>query len=181
VEEIMRILRISALVVALALLACGCAGSRDSGKYRYRFAGERTAPTTAKVMNRHEATIKLSFESEPSGADIYAYDPQGKQKGDHLGRAPFDKTVLCFHVTEYSDLTRGYEVIVHYPHEVTRSIDFADPEAQGEITFSFLFEKKGYEDKIERISVKATHDELVKALSGEELPSYYLKVLLEVP
>ncbi|HEX7342901.1 MAG TPA: hypothetical protein VF398_01460, partial [bacterium] len=70
------------LLAALLLLVSGCAGSRDSGKYRYRFAGERTAPANAKVMNRHEATIKMSFESEPSGADVYAYDPEEKQKGD---------------------------------------------------------------------------------------------------
>ena len=161
------------------ILASGCAGSRDSGKYRYRFAGERTAPTNAKVMNRREAVIRLRFESEPPGADLYAYDPEKKQKGDHLGHTPLDKIAICFHVTEYADLTRGYEVIIHYPHEVTRNIDFADPNADGEITFSFLSEKEGYADRIERISVKMTHAELVKALSGEDLPSYAMKVSLE--
>jgi len=167
------------LLAALLLLISGCAGSRDSGKYRYRFAGERTAPANAKVMNRRDALIKLSFESEPPGAAVYAFDPGKKQKGDHLGRAPFDKNVICFHVTEYADLTRGYEVIIHYPHQVTRNVDFADPEVQGELTFSFLLEKKGYADKIERISVRMTHSELVKALSAEELPSYHLKASLE--
>jgi len=175
----MRFLKISTLLVILALLISGCACTRHSGKYRYRFAGERTAPTNAKVMNRREAVIKVTFESEPPGAAVYSYDPEKKQKGDHLGHTPFDKTALCFHVTEYADLTRGYEVIVHYPHEVTHKVNFADPGADGEITFSFLFEKEGYVDRIERISVRMTHDELVKALSGEELPSYALKALLE--
>ena len=171
--------KIAPAILIFLVLTIGCAATRDSGKYRYRFAGERTAPTNAKVMNRREAVIKMTFESNPAGASVFAYDPEAKRKGDHLGHTPFDKTAICFHVTEYADLTRGYEVIVHYPHQVTRNVDFADPEVQGEITFSFLFEKEGYADRIERISVRMTHDDLVKALSGEALPSYALKVSLE--
>lgn len=172
---------IIALATAASLLLHGCAGLKKSGeKHYFRFANERTFRSKAIVLSKREVYATIEFQSEPGGASVYAYDHDRDKKSNYLGKTPFSYNVMVYHITDYADMTAEYEVTIDIVSTETGTIDYSDPDNKhGEITFSFLFKKKGYKPKIERVAVAATNETLVKALSGQPLPSYQFDVTLE--
>lgn len=169
------------LFMVMAAILVGCAGSKkEMQTFRFRFVGARTSRSDATVMSKKEACTTIEFLCEPQGTSVYAYDNAGKKRGRLLGKTPFKREVMIYKITEYSDMTAEYEVDVRVEHQISGEIDYSDPESKsGEITFSFVFDKAGFEPKIERIAIPATNEMLIRALVGYPMPEYKLNVSLE--
>lgn len=167
------------LIVAAFLLLSGCANlKRDS--YYFRFAGDRTIRSNAHIVKKETVYTVIEFLSEPTGVSVFAYDDREDQRGFYLGKTPFRYDAMAYNITNYADRTSEYDVEVFLPHIVTKTIDYSNPQnTSGELTFSVLIQKKGYESRIERVRVAATNEVLVKALVGVEIPSYSLHITLE--
>ncbi len=168
-------------LILLALNWFACAPHPQKSQDRsYRFEADRSRLSDAPVMRKRAVQLSVHLVSEPPDADVYTYDDRSERKEAYIGKTPCNLNILIFHITEYADMTVSYWVEIPAPHRITRPVDFSDPQNRyGEITFAFLFEKKGYAPRVEQLPVKATNEVLVKALAGNEVPDYTLKVVLE--
>ena len=134
----------------------------------------------APVLREREVPTVNHFSSEPAGASVYAFDATYEKRHVFLGKTPCDATLMTFELSEYVDQTAEYAVNMTLPHRITRPIDYSDPEnSYGEITFDFVFELTGYENRIEKVCVAATNEVLVKALALNRVPEYKLDVKIE--
>ena len=169
------------LIIAVPIVLGGCAGLKKSGRsHRYLFVSQRPFKTEATVMSRREIHTTVEFWSNPQGSAVYAYDERTGKKSTFLGRTPCRYNVMTYSITDYADMSKEYEVIIDLPAAETASVDYFDPEnTWGEITFSFLLDKRGYEPLITRVGVQATNEILVRALSGQLVPSYTVEAALE--
>ncbi|RJP82812.1 MAG: hypothetical protein C4524_00110 [Candidatus Zixiibacteriota bacterium] len=162
------------LTAAALLLLAGCAGS---GAKRYHFTERRTTPANTKVVQYREIPVTVSFTEMPTEATVWAYDSGAGKKLHKIGELPCHCRVLTYRITEYSDDSRGYEVISEQPCRETQPIDWSDPgNTTGEMTFCFLVEFQGRDPRVEQVCVRATNEELVKALSGRPLTQYTLSL-----
>lgn len=167
------------LTVAAFVLLSSCAIQKKDSYY-FRFAGDRATRSNAHVVKKETVYSVIEFLSEPEGASFFAYDDREDKRGIFLGKAPFRYNAMAYDITHYADRTSEYDVEIFLPHIITKTIDYANPQnTSGELTFSFLIQKKGSESRIERVRVAATNEVLVKALVGVEIPSYTLNVTLE--
>lgn len=178
----MHILKVAViLIITVPIAFSGCAGlGKSSRAHRYLFVSQRPFRTEATVMSRREIQTTVEFRSNPRGASVYAYDERSCKKSTFLGRTPCRYNVMTYSITDYADMSKEYEVIIDLPAAETASVDYFDPEnTWGEITFSFLLDKRGYEPLITRVEVQATNEILVRALSGQPVPSYTVEAALE--
>ncbi|TKJ37566.1 hypothetical protein CEE37_13710 [candidate division LCP-89 bacterium B3_LCP] len=167
------------LSIAPIIVMCGCAGlqQRESSFF---IAGDRTSRSAAHVIREEIIYTTVDFRSEPKGAAVYVYNYDKDKKAAFLGKTPFSYHVTAFNITHYADHTSEYDLEVFQPYKETNRINFADSDnTTGEITFSFLIKKKGFQSKIERVGVAATNEVLVWALAGEGVPGYEVNIALK--
>jgi hypothetical protein len=170
----------SAFFIAAAVVLSGCAGLNQKDTYYFRFAGDRTTRSNAHMIREEAVYTVIEFLTEPEGASVFAYDARDEKKGSFLGKTPFHYNAMAYNITEYADKTSEYDVEVFLPHIVTKSINYANPRnSTGEITFTFLIQKKGYPSIIERVRVAATNEVLVRALVGADIRGYRVEVTFE--
>jgi hypothetical protein len=174
-------IKATSLIPLLALIGVtGCAPFKQSGIRWYRFDDEHVKKSTAPVVASREVPTMVYFTSVPHGATVHAYDNSTGQKSTYIGKTPCRFNTMTYNITEFADMTAEYSVDYPIPHEFTRPVDFSDIKNDyGEVTFSFLFEKKGYPSKVFHLPVKATAETLVMALAERQVPAYQVFVELE--
>lgn len=171
----------TSLILLLALMGMGGCGPFRQGDIRwYRFDDEHVKKSTAPVVASREVRTMAYFTSVPHGASVHAYDNATGQKSTYIGKTPCSFNVMTYNITEFADMTAEYSVDYPIPHVFTKPVDFSDIKNDyGEVTFSFLFEKKGYPSKVFHLPVKATAETLVMALAERQVPTYQVFVELE--
>jgi hypothetical protein len=170
----------SIILLLTLLFAGGCSHFKQSEIRWYRFDDEHVKKSTAPIVADREVPTVVYFTSVPQGASVYAYDNASEKKAIYIGKTPCNFAVMFYNITEFADMTAEYSVDYPIPHEFTKPVDFSDIRNDyGEVTFSFLFERRGYAAKIFHLPVKATAEILVMALAERQVPGYNVVVELE--
>lgn len=171
----------TSLILLLVLIGMsGCSPFRQGDIRWYRFDDEHVKKSTAPVVASREVPTIAYFTSVPHGTSVYAYDNITGGKASYIGKTPCSFAVMIYNITEFADMTAEYSVDYPIPHEFTKPVDFSDIKNEyGEVTFSFLFEKRGFASKVFHLPVKATAKTLVMALAERQVPAYQVFVELE--